>query len=79
MSDRKVELVNLKTTTEYIADMQIILRGGTLMKRKAFIRSFVKEVRVTGDEVVLTYTMPTAQWLLEEAIPVLPIVNYGGR
>ena len=30
----------------------------TLAERKSFIRSFVKEVKVTGDEVLLTYTMP---------------------
>jgi hypothetical protein len=50
------------------------------MERRIFIRSFVKEVKVTGNEVVLHYTMPT---LLDnvtiEKDGVLPTVQYGGR
>lgn len=45
-----------------------------------FIKSFVKELRVTGNEAILTYTMP----ILPEKITVekerfLPTVQYGGR
>ena len=58
MSDRRVELVDLKTMTEYIADMHAVLQEGTLLERKAFIRIFVKDIQVTGDEAVLTYSMP---------------------
>jgi len=54
MSDRKVELVNLETMTEYIVDMQAVLREETLVERKAFIRGFVKDIRVSGDDAVLT-------------------------
>ena len=46
VSDRRVELVNLEMMTEYIADMQAVLREGTVVERKAFIRSFVKDIRV---------------------------------
>ena len=53
-----VELVNLETMTEYIADMQAVLREGTLVERKAFIRSFVKDIRVSGNDAVLTYSVP---------------------
>ena len=57
-----------------------MLNDSPLCETRAFIRSFIKEIRVTGNEVVLTYTIPTAQGLLEEAIPaVLPTVKYGGR
>ena len=56
-----------------------MLQNSSLCETRAFIRSFVKEVKVTGGEVVLTYTMPTSQGLMEEMIPVLPMVKYGGR
>jgi len=48
--------------------------------RRAFIRSFVKEVMVTGDEAVLNYSMPV---MLDKATiekdGVLSTVQYGGR
>jgi hypothetical protein len=56
-----------------------MLRDSPLCETRAFIRSFVKVVKVTADEVVLTYTMPTSQGLIEEMVPVLPTVKGGGR
>ena len=51
-----------------------------ISERMAFIRSFVREVKVTGNEAVLSYSIP----LLPEKIAigkegVLPTVQYGGR
>ena len=34
------------------------LKKGALAERRIFLRSFVKEVRVTGDEAVLSYSVP---------------------
>ncbi len=49
-------------------------------ERKAFIRSFVKEMKVTGDDALLTYTMPLSpEGISEERIGVLSAVQYGGR
>ena len=78
-SHRKVQLSDEQSVREALEDLKEMLNDSPLCETRAFIRSFVKEVRVTGEEVVLTYTMPTAQGLLEEAISVLPTVNYGGR
>ena len=80
MWGRRVELVNLETMTEYIADMQAVLRGGTLVERKAFIRSFVKDIRVSGNDAVLIYSVPELpeKVSLEEA-GVPRIVQHGGR
>jgi hypothetical protein len=51
-----------------------------LAERKTFIKSFVKEVKVTGDEVLPTYTLPVLPGnAVEERLPVLSIVRYGGR
>jgi site-specific DNA recombinase len=55
MSDRKVELVDLNVMTNYIKNMQGVLREGTLAERRAFIRSFVQEIKVKGNEALMTY------------------------
>jgi len=80
LSDRRVELIDLETMKDYITDMQSILREGTLVERKAFIHSFVKDVRVNGNEAVLTYSMPELPEkvaLGEAGVP--RIVQRGGR
>ncbi|MFC2003745.1 hypothetical protein ACFLV4_07400 [Chloroflexota bacterium] len=80
MSDRRVELVNLETMTEYIADMQAVLQEGTLVERKAFIRSFVKDIRVSGNDAVLTYSVPELPEKVSlEEVGVPRIVQRGGR
>lgn len=38
--------------------MHGLLEASELAKRKAFIRSFVKEITVTGNEVRVIYDMP---------------------
>ena len=44
------------------------------------MRSFVKEVKVTDNEVLLTYTIAIAlKRITEEEIGVPCIVHYGGR
>jgi predicted site-specific integrase-resolvase len=65
---------------KYIADMHSLIETNELVKRKAFIRSFVKEITVTGSEASLVYTMPELEKAigLEEEV-VLPIVHDGGE
>ena len=80
MSDRRVELVDLETISSYVDDLQELLKEGSLAERRAFIRSFVREVKVTGNEVVLNYTMPTVpDSVTIEREGVLPTVQYSGR
>ena len=60
-------------------NLRSLLEESTLTERKSFIRSFVKEVKVAGDEVLLTYTMPLPpQGIPEERVEVLSSVHYGG-
>jgi len=47
---------SLQTST--CSDKEYFPEGAKPCGRKAFIRGFVKEVRVTGNEVVLNYSMP---------------------
>jgi len=79
LSDRRVELADLETVTQYVADLHSLLSESTLVERKAFIKSFVKEVTVTGSEVLLTYSIPmSVKGLSQETLAVPPIVHYGG-
>ena len=80
LSDRRVELANLETVTCYVDDLRNLLEDSSLTDRKSFIRSFVKEVKVTGDEVLLTYTVSLPpQGISEERVGVLCSVHYGGE
>lgn len=56
----------------YVEDLRNLLNSSSLPERRAFIRSFIKEVKITGDEVPLTYTMPqTPTGISEEKVGVL--------
>ena len=80
MSDRKVELADLSTVRGYVSDLRNTLNESPLSERRAFIRSFVKEIIVNKTEVQLNYTLPLLpKGLAEERLAVLPIVRYGGR
>ncbi len=80
LSDRRVELADAETVAQCVADLRNLLNESPLTERKAFIRSFVKEVRVTEDEVLVTYTIPMLpRGLAEEKLPVLSIGHDGGR
>ena len=80
LSDRKVELADPETVKNYVVDLHKLLEESTLFERKSFIKSFVKEVRVTGAEALMTYTIPMPpKQLSQETLVVPPIVHYGGR
>jgi hypothetical protein len=71
---------DLKTVTRCVADLPSLLEESTLTERKSFIRSFAKEIKVTGDEVLLTYNMPLPlEEIPEERVAVLPIDTPGGE
>ena len=78
VSASKVQLADEQSIKESLADLRELLNSSPIYETREFIRSFVKEVKVTSDQVVLTYTMPTGEGLTEEAL-VLPSVNHGGR
>ncbi|MCJ7426528.1 MAG: recombinase family protein [Dehalococcoidales bacterium] len=79
LSDRRVELADKETVACYVSDLHNLLSESSLAEKKSFVRSFVKEVKVTGDSVLLTYTIPMLPTgMTEEKLPVLSIVHYGG-
>jgi len=79
LSDRRVHLASLDVVTAYANDLRNLLTENPLAERKAFIRSFVKEIKVIGDDVSLTYTLPPVPDENTEDEAVLSTVRYGGR
>ncbi len=60
--------------------MQEIIREESLAHRKAFIRGFVKDIRVTGEKAVLSYSPPGLPDKVELNLEGVPrIVQHGGR
>jgi site-specific DNA recombinase len=80
MSDRKVELADMESIAECVDDLRELLKEGTMSERRTFIKGFVKEIKVTGNEVVLSYTMPIIpDNLTLEKEGVLHTVHRGGQ
>jgi len=79
MSDKKVDLVDLNTMTGYITEMHEVLSEGTLTERRAFIRSFVQEIKVIGNEALMTYSPPIPPERVALSGDTVPrIVHRGG-
>jgi hypothetical protein len=79
MKERKLELADTATVTRYVQDLRNVLSDSSLVERKSFIKSFVKEVRVTGDKALLNYTIPLPlRGLTSEEMTVLSNVHYCG-
>ena len=78
--ERKVELADIEIVTRYVNDLRKLLNESEAAERKALINSFVKEIEVTNDTLVMKYTVPMAkEGLFEEELSVPHIVRYGGR
>lgn len=79
LAERKIQLADEKVVRSYVEDLREVLTNSPLPEQKAFIRSFIKEVRVTGKEALLTYTIPLPpEGLLQESAAVLDTVHHGG-
>ena len=75
----RIELCDPKVVRGYVESLRDLLTESPIMQQKAFVRTFVKEIRVTGDEVLLTYTIPLGpDGASQERESVLDIVQ-GGR
>jgi DNA invertase Pin-like site-specific DNA recombinase len=80
LSQRKIELASPAIVKNYVEDLRSVLSSSPLVERKSFVKSFIKEIKVTGKEVRLAYTLPLSpDSSNEEQLGVLPIVQYGGR
>ena len=78
LEQRRVELPTTEEIKDYVADFRDFLREGTFPERKALIRNFVEGIEVTGDEAVLTYTIPMPNdGVTSESASVLDFVQSG--
>ena len=76
---QKIQLMDEKVVRSYVENLRGVLTNSSIPEQKAFIRSFVKEVRVMGGEALLTYTIPLPpEGVLQEPAAVLDTVHYGG-
>ena len=57
-SRAKILAIPTRLMDEYVRQMQMRLRGKKIGYRKEFLREILKEVRVRGDEVRITYKLP---------------------
>ena len=80
LSQRRIELASPEVVRQYAEDLRQFLESSPLPEKKAFIKSFVRGIKVTGNEGHITYTFPIPPDNLdEERLGVLPTVRYGGR
>ena len=78
LEQRRVELPTTEEIKGYVADFREFLQEGTFPERKALIRNFVKGIEVTGDEAVLTYTIPMpSDGVTTDSASVLDFVQSG--
>ena len=79
LSHGHIEPLDEETIQRYVEEMRDLLTNSPLTERRSFVKSFVKEVKVTGSNVLLTYTMPMSpNQVLQEGVTVLDTVHYGG-
>ena len=53
LSDRRVEMADLDAVTRCVENLRELLEESELIERKAFIQSFVREVKVTGERGIV--------------------------
>ena len=75
---RRVELPTTEEIKGYVADFREFLQEGTIPECKALIRNFGEGIEVSGDEAVLTYTIPMPNdGVTSESTSVLDFVKSG--
>jgi len=80
LSDKRVELADMETVTGYVSDLRNLLEESPFPERRSFIKSFVKDVEITGNQVLLTYTIPMQPHKIKGELIDVPLIgHYGGR
>jgi site-specific DNA recombinase len=79
LNERRIELADVETIKDYVKDLCKLLSESPLTERKSFIKSFVRDVKVTGKEVELTHTIPMPQrGVMKDKMPVLSMYRLVG-
>jgi len=81
MVARGVEPVDAATVRSYARDLRGLLEEAEFTERKAFLRSFIRRIEVSGDQVTMHYRLPLplgGKGDKNEKVEVLPMVTPGG-
>jgi site-specific DNA recombinase len=79
MIARRVEQVDAATVKAYARDLRSLLEEADFTERKAFLRSFIKQIEVNKKQVTVYYNLPMPQDVQSrEQVGVLPIDTLGG-
>ncbi len=78
IAEQRIESIDSETLGWYVQELAGLLDEGSLAERRAFLKSFIKEARVTDNEVLMTYTMPVMPDGTNQEKAVLDTVNCGG-
>lgn len=70
LSDKKVDVVNLKMMTKYVADIQQIFDESDYGDKKAFLQSFIREITVADNTVAIYYQIPSLPRQLATINPI---------
>jgi hypothetical protein len=80
LAERKIVLASPYCVEAYFTDMYQLLSQGTIVERRSFIKSIVKEIKITGNYILLSYIPPLPQDCCSlDGEKVLSTVQYGGR
>ena len=80
LAGERAEAASEEEIIKCASEVKGLLDSGSISERRSFIKSYVKEIRITGDEARLTQTLPMLPGgNADEAVPVLGIEQSGGR
>lgn len=77
--DGRVELVSREVVLSYLKDLNVVLDGGTVSERRAFLSSFIESIETQDTKVAVRYTLPLPPEDVElDPTAVLDLVSLGG-
>ncbi len=82
IADAKRELVDAASVGEYANDLKGLLRKGSIVEQKTFLRSFIKRIELRPPQVVIDCTIPfptqKVEPLTREVLPFAlePLISF---
>ncbi len=78
MTVEKVEKVDIEKVKQHVQDMKALFEEGDIIKRKSFLRSFIKAIEIKERQAVIHYNLPAPNGGKPTGEVVLPIIPFGG-
>lgn len=78
MQSNVFEMPDIAVIREYVSDLRTLLGSSPIVEQRAFLKSFVKEIKVDKEKMKVHYSLPMPpKKSEEEVIVVLPFIQYG--